>query len=244
MADRFAKLNHSNPFGDRPTPRLDDLTGGMVEQQTEHEVVTNETHYVTMQAYPALSVDARGVIPGQNFEVSKRGLFLTEHASIDDLFEAGNAVLQFDDSMQFIIGDLVNYGLHFQITIDELAKWLNRDQKTIENWASVCLKFPYALRKANLYFGHYNLVTGRFYARSAELLEMASQKGWSVQQFRDFLQSFQTKKKSNPDASKKLIREAKQSIKTAAAKASKLTVDERRPIIELLQQTLNELTAD
>lgn len=236
MADRFAKLNASNPFGNRPAPRLDDLTDGMVEEHVEQRhPAPEQAHY-----YSALTVNEQGVIPGVNFEVSSRGLLMFESATYDDWREAGKVIKQFDDAMQFIVGDWVNSGARFEQDIVEIATLIGKDEKTIRNWASVCEKFPYALRKANLFFGHYNLVTGRFYKRSTELLETASRNNWTVDAFREYLRDLNPRKRS-VKRNKKWVRDARKSARDFVVKFSKLTHVERHEVLEFLRGMLDEL---
>lgn len=188
---------------------------------------------------PSLALDAEGYIPAGSFLISKIGLEMRQGATYEDWARLGEAIFQVEGIIQLVVGDWLNYGESFGMTIDRIAEALGREKKTLQNWSWVASKCPLSLRREKLFYGHYSIVSGRKNDR-AELLQMAANNGWSVKQLRDYIHGLKRRSRST-DQWKKKTTQAKRKIDAIIEQMSNLPDAHKQEIIEYFRSSLDQL---
>lgn len=215
------------------------LTDQMAGLETTQPTVIEKVVEVPVP-YPSLAVADDGTIPATNFKVSRTGLEMVDGASVDDWISVGTAIFQIEGSLQLVIGDWLNYGVGFGWSIERVASELNRDKKTLQNWAWVASKFPHSLRRETLFFGHYSLLAARVDRDANNLIESTVLNNWTVAELRQHLLGLK-RRKSNPDQLKKKASTYKKQFGSVYEKANKLPLDNRKMLADYLREIADKL---
>lgn len=109
----------------------------------------------------------------------RTGLVLPEGLDIQEWKRVGHSLCRCKDSLQFWIGDWINYGQDsygrekyveaMEIFGVEGEGDYGYNQRTLENFASICRRVESSLRREHLSFGHHEIVAG---------MEAEDQKYW------------------------------------------------------------------
>lgn len=173
------------------TPNAKDVYGFVPRRKQEIQTVS--------VPYPALALDDNGEIPSVGFHLTRYGLTMNEQVIYSDWLEVGRAMFTIESSLQMAIGDWINIGGdEFDCSIEAIAEVFGKEVKTLQNWAAVAKASPYSLRKENLTLSHYNLLVRYSFEQKAEIYELASRAGWTVDQLRNFLKPKSGRKKLTP----------------------------------------------
>lgn len=121
-------------------------------------------------------------------------LVLPEGLEIQEWKQVGHSLCRCKDSLQFWIGDWINYGQKaysrdkyneaMLIFGDEGGRNYGYDQHTLENFASICKRVESSLRREHLSFGHHEVVAAMTPDRQDYWLGIAEKEKLSVDAFR------------------------------------------------------------
>lgn len=236
MAGVKDAIRSSNPFAGR-TPGIDELMDGMLRDEPVRVVEVVET--------PALALMEDGTIPARNFTITAIGLYMHDEATAEDWQRVGEAILRIEDGLQLIIGDWLHYGeARFKVPVAQVAAWLKRDPKTLQNWSWVCSSVPHSLRKETLFFGHYNLVAARDYEEQQMLLDMADRNGWTVAQLRENMKKKRPIKKREGQAFRRFEGKWLQFERRLFPILADAKAEERKKIAARLRAVADEIDRD
>ncbi|MGB7341019.1 MAG: hypothetical protein WBC91_19140 [Phototrophicaceae bacterium] len=100
-----------------------------------------------------------GIVTLGAFRISMRGLEIQGNITQDEWWAFFDGVQKIESAIQFIIGDLANYGEdQFQISYDEIAEKTGYKTETVENYAYVARNVKKDVRNEGLSFNHHYLV--------------------------------------------------------------------------------------
>lgn len=100
-----------------------------------------------------------GVVKLGAFSISMKGLHIDGRITRDEWWAFFDGVQKIESAIQFIIGDLANYGEDaFQISYEDIAGKTGYKTETVENYAYVARNVPQELRNEKLSFNHHYLV--------------------------------------------------------------------------------------
>lgn len=152
-----------------------EIFGESEPRQPEPQVVTE------IVEVPTLAVDQQGRIPAGKFTLTRCGLIGEEEATQDEWEYLGVILRQLNVSIQWLIGDWLVYGQsRFPNDREEIARLLDLDLHTLDNYAWVARSVPYSLRKESLSFGHHALIAALPENEQSGWLEEAETHQWSV----------------------------------------------------------------
>ncbi|MGJ3241249.1 MAG: hypothetical protein ACFE0Q_21255 [Anaerolineae bacterium] len=93
------------------------------------------------------------------FHISMKGLQIQGRITQDEWWAFFDGVQKIENAIQFIIGDLANYGEEaFQISYETIAEHTGYKVETVENYAYVARNVSRELRNEALSFNHHYLV--------------------------------------------------------------------------------------
>lgn len=169
MADPKDRLR-ANPLS------LGNLTAALVT--LEPEVVEKE---VVKYKYDPNSITPRGdgSYLYKRFSLTSTGLLIPEDVKREELEDVSVVIRDFQTSMQWIIGDLINatQKVYGETYLQTATEW-GYEPKTVQEYAYVCRKL--SIRMENLSFGHHQKVAGLEPEWQVKWLEWALGSGASV----------------------------------------------------------------
>lgn len=123
-------------------------------------------------------------LPGTLTETS---LELPEGMGIEDWIQVGDTLKRMSKSIQWWAGDWLAYGEdHYG---ESAFQALERADKTLANWATVCRKVERSRRRDDLPFSQHAEVTSLPPEEQTEVLGMAAENGWTVRRTREEAES-------------------------------------------------------
>lgn len=132
-----------------------------------------------------------GTVGIGHITATKTGLVFDGDVSEAEWSDYGHAIVRFKNSLQWLAGDFVLYGLQHEYgQVAEFADLLDRDPQTIYNWAWVCKNVTLSRRRESLSFGHHEVVASLPPEKQEQWLAIAEntgKKSLSVNQFRKLL---------------------------------------------------------
>lgn len=100
-----------------------------------------------------------GIVALGAFRVSMKGLEVKGNITQEEWWAFFDGVQKIESAIQFIIGDLANYGEdQFNISYDDIAEKTGYKKETVENYAYVARNVGQAVRDESLSFNHHYLV--------------------------------------------------------------------------------------
>lgn len=97
-----------------------------------------------------------GIVKLGAFHVSMKGLQIQGKITQSEWWAFFDGVQKIESAIQFIIGDLANYGGdEFNLNYEEIADRTGYKKETVENYASVARNVPQEVRNENLSFNHH-----------------------------------------------------------------------------------------
>jgi hypothetical protein len=93
-------------------------------------------------------------------EQNQRGMQVVEIPTYEQWEQTGGQLSLVEDSLPFLIGDWINIGMD-QFGEDwsqASSKFKDKKSGTLSNYASVCRKIPYDIRRTDLTFSHHQHV--------------------------------------------------------------------------------------
>lgn len=125
-------------------------------RRVEPEVVERVVEVVPGNA---LLYQDDGSIQAENFTLTKTGLIITGTMTKEEWGELGKVLKGLNQSMQWIIGDWVNYGdSKWGETYDQIANQMGLKKSTIYDYAYVAGSVHFSVRTENLSFAHHKQV--------------------------------------------------------------------------------------
>lgn len=133
-------------------------------------------------------IDARTFQFGR-IELNATGLSAPQDLTEDEWFDVGYALLGVQSAIQWWLGDWLKEGedRKWRDSYEELAERFSYEIDTVYHFASVARKVHQSIRRADLSFSHHRLVTKLDAEAQEYWLDLASEKEWTVAQFRDEL---------------------------------------------------------
>lgn len=187
--NRYGKIENSNPFGNRPAPSFDELTGSMVNGTPEvvervvEKVVEVEKEVVVHVPRP-IAKDEHGVVHIGNVGLTSLGLVMPDSDISESEWAALFEVLQETrKSWQFLIGDWFAYGVDkFKYSYAQIAEWTGYKESTVETFASVCRNVERLTRINSLSFAHHRAVSTLTSEQQSAALIYAETEGLSARE--------------------------------------------------------------
>lgn len=128
--------------------------------------------------------DDGSFIVGQ-FTLTPTGVQIPEGVSSDDWGQLGDLLFRLNGSIQWLIGDWLNYGARtWGKTYDAIAEATGYEVSTLYNLAMVSSKVDFSLRNEKLSFTHHMLVASRSPEEQRYWLARAVDERWSAAQLR------------------------------------------------------------
>ncbi|MEO1255701.1 MAG: hypothetical protein AAFY41_12595 [Bacteroidota bacterium] len=116
---------------------------------------------------------------------TSKGLITEGAVSEEDWRFTGEMLQKIDNSIQWLIGDWVNFGAEFNYgDREDFAQKLGFKLKTIYEYSHVARNVEISIRMENLSFGHHQLVSGMKPKKQKEFLQQAVDNKWSISQLR------------------------------------------------------------
>lgn len=143
-----------------------------------------------------LAIQDDGVIDLRGIKVTPTGADIPAGISTSDFVWAIGMIAQLEQALQWVIGDLIAFGLAQYGDLGTWAESFARDRQTLSNWASICRSIPKTSRQRELSFTHHSLVAN--HPNRDGLLALAIQNKWSVAKLREFIAGELPAKRSTP----------------------------------------------
>jgi len=188
--------------GKRDTTKIQDLFDGVVD---------DDLNFDTRNNVRALDVIAAQEIRTGAFLWTPVGLQIEGEITRDDWEETGRVLKRIEGSLQWLIGDWVNYGLDWGDR-EEFANAIGFSVQTIYEYAKVAKAVDFRIRIPNLTFGHHQVVKSHSIedqeywlgaALEGDELKDGTRKSWSIDRLRKEIQKVEgrsdTKKQSTLD---------------------------------------------
>lgn len=97
-----------------------------------------------------------GIVKLGAFHVSMKGLQIQGRITQTEWWAFFEGVQKIESAIQFVIGDLANYGEdEFEISYEDIAKKTGYKPETVENYAYVARNVPQEIRNETLSFNHH-----------------------------------------------------------------------------------------
>lgn len=126
------------------------------------------------------------------FQLTPTGLLASQSPTQDAWNDLGNLLFRLEGSIQWLIGDWLNFGIDLQYgDIPRIAEILGRDDKTLHNYKQVCDNIEFARRRADLTFGHHDVVRALDPDAQDAALAFAAEHKLSVSAFRKWIKDQQ-----------------------------------------------------
>jgi hypothetical protein len=181
------------------------------------------------------------MIVAAGFRLTGTGLVPQPGATEQDWQMLGHTLTRLEGALQWLIGDWVAYGSAvWDYSVRDIALHINRDVKTIQNWVSVVRAVPLDQRRAELTFGHHELVASLPPDAQARLLQDAVDNGWSVAAMRA---AMRPKKAggTTTDVHRRFTRSLPTLEKRLAPLFARATSHERRDMAQELRRLADKL---
>lgn len=203
-------------------------------RRVESEVVERVIEVIPENA---LLYQPDGSIQAGHFTLTKTGLLISEGATKEEWGELGRMLKGLNQSLQWIIGDWVNYGeKQWRETYEHIADETGLDVKTIYDYAYVARSVHFSVRTETLSFGHHKLIAGFDRKMQRQWLDYAVDKKLSVsamrQQIRAQLPAVVNEPAFMDGFTKQYTEYAKQQLSTA----KKAQPHERVQMAEMLRR--------
>lgn len=212
-------------------------------QNTEGILYDDEENAAVFEALAGLSnqsqspQNARGIIPTDNgftykgWQLTSVGIVAPDDIAHDDYEQIGEMLLRFNSSMQWLLGDWLMIGDHFQWgeTYHRLAETFGYDPHTLKVYKNVCNRVKTYIRMYELSFGHHQAVAPLHEEEQRFWLERAVEGGWSISKLRKHIR--ESKSKQNDQAVEKITAQVEEKVKEVRAivqLASQIYHDELR----------------
>lgn len=197
-----------------------------------------------LKAADVLNFSVAGQIRIGGFTMTPTGLHIDERANPDDWHLVGEALLRLEGAIQWLIGDWLAYGEDRQWgDATRLAEKLGRDEGTLHNWMWVARKVSY--RYEDLSWTHHYRVAKLAPEQQRELLEEASQQGWSVSRLARAVKALkrdQSVTQTNT-AFETMFKEAQNFAQRQRRHRDQLSPEQRRQLADFYRQLARELDA-
>lgn len=185
----------------------------------------------------ALLYQDDGSITAGHFTLTKTGLLISDGATKDEWDELGRILKGLNQSLQWIIGDWVNYGGKvWRETYEQIAEQTGLDKTTIYDYAYVSGAVHFSVRTETLSFGHHKLVAKFDRKLQRQWLDYATENNLSVNAMRQQIKAqLPAVISSNPvmdGFTKQYTEYAKQQLSTA----KKAQPHERVQMAEMLRR--------
>lgn len=222
---------NSNPFGGPGgSPSLQDLTNSMMTQ-SDTDIVSDiyRDDEGNLIAYN-FCLTPLGIDPG-SFDQSK-----------DEWMKLAEWLFQMEGRLSLFIGDmLVGMEMKHGVTYEKVAEHFGLSKKTLYNWKYVCERVDISLRRENLTYSHYMLVTAMEQEEQEKYLALASEENLSKAQLKKAIDD-DHKTKSQTIKSSKLERNL-ETIVTDISESGwkKLSKGRRKKYYQSLQDLLDKL---
>lgn len=175
---------------------LDEI--GRRNPPTADDVYGNEPLGITLpsrQSKTTQQEDPEGaIIPAEEPGVYRYGDFLLTPKGIDpahigakeDWQRLGETLATLNQSIQWLVGDWLNIGeTVYGESYDQAAEDLDRETKTVYNWASIAKSVEFSRRRENLTFSHHGEVAHLNAEQQDYWLDQAIVNQWSVAALRN-----------------------------------------------------------
>jgi hypothetical protein len=132
-----------------------------------------------------LSLDNDGVYRFGRVGLTPVGLDIPDDVGPDEYAQLGRLLLDVGSRIQWLIGDWIVYGDHFQWgeTYTSLADEFGYEVETLHTYAWVCRQVQISTRVEVLSFSHHRIVAKYEPQAQQRLLTMAVEQGWSAKEF-------------------------------------------------------------
>lgn len=117
--------------------------------------------------------------------LGRKGLTIPDSLTNEDWLELGDRLFSFEERTALWLGDWLVSGEDKRgVTYNQIAAKWGKNEKTLRNYVWVCRAVPMSLRRDNLTFGHYALVSSKKIKEvdKRKLINAASMGNWSVSQ--------------------------------------------------------------
>ena len=242
MADRFAKLSGSNPFGDRPALNLDDLTGGMVEEQPQIvERIVEVEKVVEVIPENALIPHDNGAMVYKRFVMLPTALSIPEDTTQEEWADFGLIIKQLDTTISWVVGEWAEFAnKKWGFTYEQIAVHFGYEVSTLMTYTSIVRKVSALIRNQGLSFAHHRLVANLPEIQQDMWLTKAAQSGWNVAEMRE---AMHPKKEDNQHAItvRKLRKRVRQFADEIEDVIGDFDADERHEIAQMLMKLAKKI---
>ena len=135
---------------------------------------------------PTLALDEQGNIPAGKFTLTPRGLIVTEGATFEEWLEVGGVLRRLDTSLQWLIGDWMNYGERvWGQTYQQVAALTGYTYQTLREYSYVARSVDLSIRIDKLSFAHHQIVASFEPDAQRQWLDYATAHSLSIAQMRN-----------------------------------------------------------
>lgn len=171
-------------FGYRPPIALLEWMMGFPENHTAIELAASGMP-LSLRQQSGLQSKSSNIIDGLAL-TSDVGLSLAKDLSYAEWEQVGFKLANFGRSMQWWIGDWINYGSKkYGETYKAAIEATGFSYSTVSKFSSISSSFEFCRRRQNLTFRHHAEVLGLDNTQQDELLEIAETEGWSCNRLRE-----------------------------------------------------------
>lgn len=167
--------------------KVDFFTGGAGQAETTHDA---SAELLGIQKPDAgANIRAQVTRDGQlmlgKCKLTRTGLIIPEDIELEDYQAISNAILHWDDAVQWWLGDLLGFGeWKWGTTYRKVARESGRDEKTLRNYVWVATHVDLSLRRDKLTFGHHSVIAGMTPEWQAYWLERAESEEMTIAELR------------------------------------------------------------
>lgn len=185
----------------------------------------------------ALLYQPDGSIQAGHFTLTKTGLIIGDEVTKEEWGELGQVLKGLNQSLQWIIGDWVNYGeKQWRETYDQIAEQTGLDKTTIYDFAYVARSVHFSVRTETLSFGHHKLVAKFDRKIQRQWLDYAAEKKLSVNAMRQQIKAQFPAIVSNRPLMDGFTRQYTEYAKQQLSTAKKAQPHERRQMADMLRK--------